>query len=209
MINDGVVEIWLTSEDTGTYGKDINDNIINLLKNITDILPKHVMLRLGMTNPPYILEYVDDISKILNHSNVYSFLHLPVQSGSNKILKKMKREYTREDFIYLVETLTNNVPDIHIVTDIICGFPFENENDFMETVDLIKKYKFITLNISKFCSRKGTPASRFPQIDNNVKKQRTTNITKIDNEYLPYKKYVGKNVVQAKKENYLLFYIKF
>ena len=87
VINQGEVkEIWLTSEDTGTYGRDIGTSLPELLSAITNILPFGIMLRLGMTNPPYILEHLSAMATILNHSNVYSFLHIPVQAGSNRIL---------------------------------------------------------------------------------------------------------------------------
>ena len=72
------MEIWLTSEDTGAYGRDINTNLPNLLRSIIGIMPDNVMLRLGMTNPPYILEHLKAISDIMKHPRVYEFLHVPV-----------------------------------------------------------------------------------------------------------------------------------
>ncbi len=74
------------------------------------------MLRVGMTNPPYILDQLEEISKILNHKNVYSFLHIPVQSGSNKVLNEMNREYTYEEFCQVVDYLKESVPGITIAT---------------------------------------------------------------------------------------------
>ena len=84
--NQGVKEIWLTSEDTGAWGRDIGSNIAVLLKSIVEILPENVMLRVGMTNPPYILAHLESIATILNHPQVYSFLHIPVQAGHNNVL---------------------------------------------------------------------------------------------------------------------------
>ena len=74
------------------------------------------MLRVGMTNPPYILDQLEEVAKILNHKNVYSFLHIPVQSGNNKVLSEMNREYTYEEFCEVVDYLKNNVPGITIAT---------------------------------------------------------------------------------------------
>eukprot|EP00920_Eleutheroschizon_duboscqi_P011893 GHVT01028414.1.p1 GENE.GHVT01028414.1~~GHVT01028414.1.p1 ORF type:complete len:529 (-),score=92.80 GHVT01028414.1:4388-5974(-) len=104
-ISEGVSEIWLTSEDTGAYGIDIKTNIAELLQQVVDELPPTVMLRLGMTNPPYMLAHVEEITRILKHPNVFEFLHVPVQSGSDDTLKHMVREYTMADFEKLVEVL--------------------------------------------------------------------------------------------------------
>ena len=88
VLSEGVLEIWLTSEDTGAYGRDIGVNIVELLRGIVNAMDAHpnqdAMLRVGMTNPPYILEHLADIAPILCHPRVYSFLHVPVQAGSNR-----------------------------------------------------------------------------------------------------------------------------
>ena len=102
---EGVVEIWLTSEDTGTYGRDIGTNLPTLMWQLIDVIPEGCRLRIGMTNPPYILEHVQEMVKILNHPRIYKFLHIPVQSGSDSVLMDMKREYCRDDFEYLVDNL--------------------------------------------------------------------------------------------------------
>ena len=77
-IKEGVTEIWLTSEDTGAYGRDIGSNVAELLVLLVKNLPSHIRMRIGMTNPPFILEHMKCINKVLNHPNVYSFLHIPV-----------------------------------------------------------------------------------------------------------------------------------
>ena len=79
-----------------------------------------------MTNPPYILEHLEAISKVLNHPRVYGFLHIPVQAGNNTVLDKMNREYTVEEFEQVCDYLIKHVPDISLATDIICGFPEGN-----------------------------------------------------------------------------------
>jgi len=105
VLEEGVKEIRLTSEDTGAYGRDIGSDLPILCRAILPLLPDGVMLRIGMTNPPYILAHLDAIAQVLNHPNVYSFLHIPVQSGSNKVLRDMAREYTVEDFKLVADTL--------------------------------------------------------------------------------------------------------
>ena len=101
--DEGVSEIWITSEDVGAYGRDIGSNIAELLVLLTSNLPPHVRMRVGMTNPPFILEHMEAICRVLNHPNVYSFMHIPVQSGNNEVLEKMNREYTIEEFEYCAD----------------------------------------------------------------------------------------------------------
>lgn len=129
VLSEGVMEIWLTSEDTGAYGRDIGVTIIDLLKGIVESMDKHenqdAMLRVGMTNPPYILEHIQEMAVLLSHPRVYSFLHVPFQAGSNKVLDDMRRLYTREEFMHVVNYLRNNVKDITIATDVICGICLE------------------------------------------------------------------------------------
>ena len=131
------------------------------------------MLRIGMTNPPYILDHLEEIAKILNHPKVYSFLHVPVQSGSDSVLGDMKREYCSKDFERVVDFLKEKVPGVNIATDIICGFPTETEADFRMTMDLCEKYKFSSLFINQFFPRPGTPAALLPRIKADHVKLRT------------------------------------
>ena len=147
-VEEGVLEIWLTSEDTGAYGRDIGTSLPELLRSIIAVMPAPTMLRVGMTNPPYILEHLEAMVDILNHPRVYAFLHVPVQSGSNKVLDKMNREYGIEEFMEVCDFLLEYIPDITLATDIICGFPTETDEDFEETMKLVEKYKFPVLNIS-------------------------------------------------------------
>ena len=113
---DGVNEIWLSSEDTGAYGRDIGTDIVTLLKSIVEVLPDEgVMLRVGMTNPPYILEHLEGIAEILRHEKVFSFLHVPVQSANDVVLTAMNREYTCEEFRRVVDYLIKHVPGTYVV----------------------------------------------------------------------------------------------
>uniref|UniRef100_A0A8B9KWZ6 tRNA-t(6)A37 methylthiotransferase n=1 Tax=Astyanax mexicanus TaxID=7994 RepID=A0A8B9KWZ6_ASTMX len=161
---EGVCEIWLTSEDTGAYGRDIGTDLPSLLWELVKEIPEGCMLRLGMTNPPYILEHLEEMAKILNHPRVYGFLHVPVQSASDSVLMDMKREYCCDDFRRVVDFLKDRVPGITIATDIICGFPGETDEDFQETMELVKKYRFPSLFINQFYPRPGTPAAKMEQV---------------------------------------------
>ncbi|XP_015915166.2 threonylcarbamoyladenosine tRNA methylthiotransferase [Parasteatoda tepidariorum] len=190
-IAEGVKEIWITSEDTGAYGRDIGETLPKLLYQLVEVIPDDCMLRLGMTNPPYILEHLEDMSKILAHPRVYSFLHVPVQSGSDYVLGEMKREYCIDDFKLVVEFLRKRVPDITIATDIICGFPTETPEDFQETLNLVKQYHFPVLYINQFFPRPGTPAAKMKKIPGQEVKQRTKTLSDYFQSYTCYDKNVG------------------
>ncbi|XP_065370478.1 threonylcarbamoyladenosine tRNA methylthiotransferase [Calliphora vicina] len=183
---EGCCEIWLTSEDTGAYGRDIGSSLPELLWKLVEVIPKNCMLRVGMTNPPYILEHLEEIAKVLQHPRVYSFLHVPVQSGSDSVLGDMKREYCRKDFVHVVEFLREKVPALTIATDIICGFPTETEADFEETITLCEKYKFPSLFINQYFPRPGTPAAKMTRIPAHLVKKRTKRLTDLFNSYHPY-----------------------
>ncbi|KAI3464344.1 hypothetical protein Pfo_021007 [Paulownia fortunei] len=194
VIADGVKEIWLSSEDTGAYGRDIGVNLPILLSSLVAELPSDgsTMLRIGMTNPPYILEHLKQIAEVLRHPCVYSFLHVPVQSGSDTILTAMNREYTVSEFRTVVDTLIELVPEMQIATDIICGFPGETDEDFEQTVNLIKEYKFPQVHISQFYPRPGTPAARMKKVPSNVVKKRSRELTTVFESFTPYVGMEGK-----------------
>ncbi|NWS98449.1 CDKAL methylthiotransferase, partial [Mionectes macconnelli] len=188
---EGVCEIWLTSEDTGAYGRDIGTDLPTLLWKLVEVIPEGAMLRLGMTNPPYILDHLEEMAKILNHPRVYAFLHIPVQSASDSVLMDMKREYCVADFRQVVDFLREKVPGITIATDIICGFPGETDEDFQETMKLVEQYRFPSLFINQFYPRPGTPAAKMPQVPAAVKKQRTKDLSQLFHSYNPYDHKVG------------------
>ena len=151
----------MSSEDTGAYGLDRGQTIVDLLNVVSECVSgdggNGSMVRLGMTNPPYILQHLDEIAVFLRQPNVFSFVHIPVQSGSNRVLAAMQREYTVEDFIKIADALLTAVPGLTIATDIIVGFGEETEEDHEETMYLLRKYGFAIVNISKFFPRPGTP----------------------------------------------------
>mmetsp|Transcript_5265 Transcript_5265/g.19286 ORF Transcript_5265/g.19286 Transcript_5265/m.19286 type:complete len:627 (-) Transcript_5265:1307-3187(-) len=194
VVSDGVTEIWLSSEDTGAYGRDLGTDIVSLLHALIEVLPEDgsCMLRIGMTNPPYILEHLEALAGVLNHRSVYSFLHIPVQSGSDTVLCAMKREYTVSEFRHVCDTLKRLVPNITIATDIICGFPGETEEDFGETLALVSRYQFAQLHISQFYPRPGTPAARMKRVPTAIVKSRTRRLTQLFESFDPYKDMVGK-----------------
>uniref|UniRef100_M4BZB9 Threonylcarbamoyladenosine tRNA methylthiotransferase n=1 Tax=Hyaloperonospora arabidopsidis (strain Emoy2) TaxID=559515 RepID=M4BZB9_HYAAE len=186
VIKEGVTEIWLSSEDTGAYGIDLGTDLPTLLRKLLEVVPDGVMLRVGMTNPPYILDHLDAIAEVLQHDRVYSFLHVPVQSGSDDVLLAMNREYTAGEFRRVADELLAKVPDLTLATDIICGFPTETEEHFDETMELVEKYRFHIMNISQFYPRPGTPAAKMKRVPTQVVKNRSRKLTKLFETFEPY-----------------------
>ena len=173
---DGVKEIWLTSQDNGCYGLDINTNIIELLEKLVTI-KGNFKIRVGMANPNFVYKYLDGFLKIFDDPKMFRFIHIPLQAGSNKVLRDMRRKYTKEEFIEVVTKLRSRYPDISISTDIICGFPTETEADFKETLDVVKKLSFDTINISKYSSMDQTDASKMKQLTSEIIKDRSKRMT--------------------------------
>ena len=187
-IGDGVREVWITSEDTGAYGRDLTPrcSLPELMTRMLDAMPDGTMLRVGMTNPPYILQHLEALAGILNHPRCYAFLHVPVQSGSDAVLGAMRREYNDAEFCTVADTLRARVPGLTIATDIICGFPGESEADHQATLALVRKYRFPILNISQFYPRPGTPAARMKRTPTHVAKERTREVSALFKSYEPY-----------------------
>ena len=130
-------------------------------------IPGDFKIRVGMMNPTYVREpkLLAALIGAYKHPKVSKFLHLPVQSGSDKILKAMKRGYTVSDFEKIVAAFRAEIPDIYISTDVIVGFPGETEEDFQKTIALIEKIKPGKVNVSKFGPRPGTEAAGMGQLD--------------------------------------------
>ena len=191
---EGVSEVWLSSEDTGAYGIDLGTDVAALFRAITAVLPTDgsVMLRLGMTNPPYILAHLDAVAEAMRHPSVYAWMHIPVQSGSNAVLEGMKREYTVEEFKRVCDTLLAAVPGMVIATDIICGFPGETDEQWQETMSLIEEYKFPEVHISQFYPRPGTPAAKMKRVPTQIVKARSRELTALFESYMPHEHLVGK-----------------
>lgn len=174
-ISDGCKEIWLTSQDCGAYGRDIGTNIAELLRRVL-ALDGYFMVRLGMSNPHHVLAVLDDLVEVYKHPKMFKFLHIPVQAGSDRILDAMKREYHREDFVRIVKRFREDIPQVTISSDIICGFPTETAAEFEETMRLMEDLRPEVLNISRFWKRPGTPAVLMEQLPGAETKERSTHL---------------------------------
>lgn len=179
-ISSGCKEIWITSQDNSAYRNEFNEyKLPELLKKILAI-PGNFFIRLGMMNPEGVLQILQELIEIYKNKKIFRFIHIPVQSGSNKILKKMNRKYSREDILKIIKKFKKEFPIITISTDIIVGFPGETEEDFRETLELIKEIKPEILNISKFWSRPKTLAATLEnQISPEIKRKRAAELSKL------------------------------
>lgn len=174
----GAKEIWLTSQDMGCYGKDIGVNLMCLLEEVASVEGKF-HIRVGMMNPNHAIEVLDDLIDVYKNKKVYKFLHVPVQSGDDEVLKRMNRHYSVEDFRKVVFSFRDEIPDVTIATDIICGFPGEGEEAFRKSMDLVEEVKPDILNISMFFPRPRTQASGMRQLPGWKVKERSRAISKL------------------------------
>ena len=207
LVSEGHKEVVLTGIHTGHYGFDIDTSFSELLEALVKIKGLE-RLRISSIE---ITELTDDFMKVLNDSKVIvDHLHIPLQSGSNEILKLMNRKYDKEYFINKIEKIRSIRPEISITTDVIVGFPGETEELFEETIDTIKKVNFSKLHVFPFSLRKGTKAETLPNhIDEKTKKERCRRLIdlseELEKEY--FNKFVGKEVVfipEVYKNGYLI-----
>ena len=169
-------EIWLTSTDNGCYGLDLKTDLVDLLEKSSNIEGDY-KIRVGMMNPMYVPRFLDRlISLYRNNEKVFKFLHMPVQSGSERILRKMKRGHTAKIFLDVVKELRKKIPEIAIATDIITGFPSESERDFEETLSLIEESQPDVINSSRYSPRPGTLSAKYPRLSTKIVKERSTRL---------------------------------
>ena len=184
-LDDGCNEVWLTSTDNGCYGFDINSDLPELVNTVSEI-PQKFFIRVGMMNPMYMPRIKDELLKSFESTKVFKFLHVPVQSGSNKILNDMKRGHTAQTFRDVTNTFRGRFEKFTISTDIIVGFPTETENDFEQTLKLLEETKPDIVNLSRYSQSPGTDAAEMKQIDVSEVKRRSKIayelITKISND---------------------------
>ncbi len=140
LVADGCKEIWLTAQDTSCYGFDIKTNLPKLLEEVCSI-EGDFFVRIGMGNPKHFKNYTKELIQAFKHPKMFKFLHIPAQSGNNQILEAMNRGYTVEEFENIVQEFRKEIPNITISTDIIVGFPDETNEQFQDSVNLIKKIK--------------------------------------------------------------------
>lgn len=171
----GSTEIQITAQDVSIWGNDIGKSLPGLL-HAMDKLPGQFMVRVGMMNPASVLGILDDLVDAFAGKHVFKFLHLPVQSGSDRILERMGRAYTVADFEEIVTTFKNRYPDLTLATDIIVGFHHETEEDFSASLELIERVRPNKINITRYSQRPFTPLSSEKDFPDWIKKDRSRRI---------------------------------
>ena len=206
LVADGAIEVMLLGQNVDSYGNDFKDSVsfADLLKEIDDI-PGIERIRFMTSHPKdFSLELIDVIK---NSKHICHSLHLPVQSGSNEVLKRMNRKYTRERYLEIVHAMREAIPDVALTTDIIVGFPGETEEQFQETVDLVETVGFDNAFSFIYSKRPGTAAEKFEdQIPLEIKKERLQRLNTSLSKWCLYhnKKYEDQNVkvlVEGLSEN--------
>lgn len=190
----GFKEIQLTSQDTGAYGLDMGEYKLPELLNRISKIDGDFRVRVGMMNPHHAAKILDDLINSFSNDKIYKFIHVPVQSGDNKVLEHMKRNHTVEDFVEVVDRFRKEFDDVMVSTDIIVGYPTESEESFWKSYELIKNVKPDIVNITRFSPRPNTPASKLRDIPGWIKKERSRILTKLCREigYENNKKFIGK-----------------
>lgn len=181
VLSEGYKEITLLGQNVDSYGNDLKDgtSFAALLKEIA-ALPGKFRLRFMTSHPKDFSREVVDV--IAASRNICHNIHLPIQSGSNEILRRMNRKYTVEQYLEIVDYIKEKMPDVGITSDIMIGFPGETEEDFLSTCDLVRKVRFSNAFTFVYSPRKGTPAANMEQIPADIKKSRITRLVKLQND---------------------------
>ena len=191
LANEGYKEITLLGQNVNSYKGENGYGFANLLRDVQKIDGIEIIKFIS----PHPKDFTDDvINAIKDCDKVSKLIHLPLQSGSTEVLRKMNRKYTKEQYLQLVEKIKSKVPDVLFSTDIIVGFPEETEEDFNETLDVVRKVNFEQIFMFIYSRRVGTPADRMTnQVPEEIKHQRFDKLKNLFEEQveLNNKKYIG------------------
>jgi MiaB-like tRNA modifying enzyme len=207
-LDNGGREILLTAQDTAAYGIDSGKTLPELLNKIVDIDGKF-MVRVGMMNPKTTKHILPKLLDVYESEKIYKFVHLPVQSGDDDVLQAMRRGYTVDDFLKIVDGFRKKFDDLYLATDIIVGFPTEGEKEFMNSCELIEKIGPDKVNLTRFSPMLGTDAAKMKQVDEREVKRRSRLLNEICHSigYEINRNYIGRTaeclvVEKGKRGNY-------
>jgi len=183
LVKEGYMEVTLLGQNVNAYGKDIKDYNYNMANLLSDVAKTGIKRIKFVTSHPW--DFTSDMIKVIKENeNVLPYIHLPVQSGSNRILKLMGRKYTRESYLELVNELKSNIPNICLTTDIIVGFPNESEEDFLDTLSIVNECKYDSAYTFIYSPRVGTPAAKMEDnIPLKEKEERLQRLNEVVNKY--------------------------
>ena len=205
IVEEGIQEVVITGIHIASYGKDLKEDIslIDLLEKLNEI-PNLKRIRIGSLEPLIITE--EFVNRLKRLDKVCSQFHLSLQSGCDETLKRMNRRYTTQDILKVANLLKSNYPDVVLTTDIIVGFPGEDENEFNETYKFLKELGLYKIHVFKYSKREGTKAAVMPnQVQESTKDLRSKKIIELSDENINNinKKYIGQEVevLIEEKEN--------
>jgi len=221
-LEQGAKEVWITSQDCAAYNLDKGEQKLPELLNKILSISKKFKLRLGMLNPNYLNSILDDLIQIYKNKKMYKFLHIPIQSADNKVLKDMNRYYKIEQAENIIRSFKKEIPTITIATDIIAGYPTETEQSHKNNLNFIKNFKPDVLNLSKFSSHKQTKAGLLEELPIQITNKRTSEImdkhrqTAMENKHYFKNKIIkvfvnnktAQGIYEARDENYNIVLIK-
>ncbi|MBS3817137.1 MAG: tRNA (N(6)-L-threonylcarbamoyladenosine(37)-C(2))-methylthiotransferase [Candidatus Thermoplasmatota archaeon] len=222
LVSRSTKEIRLTCQDTALYGKDISTDLNELLRELLKVEGDY-RIRVGMMNVDTLKEIKDGFLDLLGNDRIYTFLHLPLQSGSNAVLKRMNRRYTAEGWLDLTKEFREKFPELTLSTDIIVGFPGETEQNFEKSRELLKRAKPDIVNVTRFSPRRNTKAAEMEEkVHSREKKKRSKDLTdlrfkisrKINEGYVGKKTSVlvleegKKDSLKARMDNYKVVILK-
>ena len=183
-ISNGFKELQVTAQDSACYGLDSGESFSQLLDELAS-LEGDFRIRVGMMHPKSLKGQLDEvISTFKKNEKIYNFVHIPVQTGSSKVLEEMNRLHTLDEYYEIIKKFRSEIPDISIATDIIVGYPTETEDDFQRTIDLLYKIKPDIIHISKYMHRPGAKSNTLDEIDHKVMKERSHRINKVKTEVM-------------------------
>lgn len=171
----GSREFWVTSQDTASYGRDIKTNLAELMNELGKV-KGDFKVRVGMMTPNLVLDIKEELLEAFENDKIFKFLHLPVQSGDDEVLKRMHRFYSAKEFKSIVDSFRRRFDGLTLATDVIVGFPGETEQAFENTLQLLREVKPDVVNVSKFFARPKTAAAKMREglVDLSEIKQRST-----------------------------------
>jgi len=223
-LSQGAREVWLTSQDCAAYGMDKygESKLPELLKQILE-LRHNFKLRLGMMNPNHLCGFLDEIIEIYKNKKMYKFLHVPIQSASDKVLKDMKRGYSMDKVWEVVSQFRREFVDGVVATDIIVGYPTERDGDHLKNLDFVGRFCPDVFNLSKFSSHRGTKAGKLGVLDIGVVNRRASELMALhrDGALSRKKRFIGRKVkvfvnckskmpgfLEGRDENYNIVFVR-